>query len=219
MATIQSPTDTGRVGIDLYWLPLGAGGNFVRLNGRIYEAITAAVKRRPRYDLYHSALVIRLPEGVYTVEQTPARPHGEERGVVGIGPIGARWAAHLHVFRYELRRWRNGVIPDIDEAVESPRRLSNSLSDALRLFELVPQVPLLVWGRDELGVGDMWNSNSQIAWLLSCTGLDLDTIKPPAGGRAPGWQAGVVAATRCGPPANASDPLPGSIPTSSYAPR
>ena len=25
--------------IDLYWLPLGAGGHFVRLNGRIYEAI------------------------------------------------------------------------------------------------------------------------------------------------------------------------------------
>ena len=25
--------------IDLYWLPLGAGGWFVRLNGRIYEAI------------------------------------------------------------------------------------------------------------------------------------------------------------------------------------
>jgi hypothetical protein len=25
--------------IELYWLPLGAGGWFVRLNGRIYEAI------------------------------------------------------------------------------------------------------------------------------------------------------------------------------------
>jgi hypothetical protein len=26
--------------IELYWLPLGAGGWLVRLNGRIYEAIT-----------------------------------------------------------------------------------------------------------------------------------------------------------------------------------
>jgi hypothetical protein len=26
-------------GVDLYWLPLGAGGHFVRLNGRIYEAL------------------------------------------------------------------------------------------------------------------------------------------------------------------------------------
>jgi hypothetical protein len=211
MATIQTLTDTGRAGIDLYWLPLGAGGNFVRMNGRIYETITAAVKRRPKYDLYHSGLVIRLPEELYTIEQTPARANGDERGVVGIGPIGARWAAHLGMFRYELRRWRNGVIPDIDEAVDSPRRLSNEPADARRLLELVPQVPFLVWGRDELGVGDMWNSNSQIAWLVACTGLDLDTIKPPAGGRAPGWQAGVVAATRYGPVANVSQtPFPES---------
>jgi len=28
-------------GIDLYWLPLGAGGWFVRLNGRVYEAARA----------------------------------------------------------------------------------------------------------------------------------------------------------------------------------
>ena len=41
----------GRVGIDLYWLPLGAGGNFVRLNGRIYEAIKARLDRRPVFDL------------------------------------------------------------------------------------------------------------------------------------------------------------------------
>jgi hypothetical protein len=27
--------------VDLYWLPLGAGGHFVRLNGRLYEALAA----------------------------------------------------------------------------------------------------------------------------------------------------------------------------------
>jgi hypothetical protein len=27
--------------VDLYWLPLGAGGHFVRLNGRGYEALAA----------------------------------------------------------------------------------------------------------------------------------------------------------------------------------
>jgi hypothetical protein len=42
--------------VDLYWLPLGAGGHFVRLNGRIYEAPVARLQRRPAYDLYHSAL-------------------------------------------------------------------------------------------------------------------------------------------------------------------
>lgn len=183
-------------GIDLYWLPLGAGGNVVRLNGRVYEAIMAAVQRRPRYDLYHSGLQVFVPEGRYTIEQTPASPHGEERGVVGIGPIGARWAAHLHTFRYELRRWRDGIIPDVNEAVDSPQRLSSEPADAERLLELAPQVPFFVWGRDELAVGDMWNSNSQIAWLIARTGLDADSIKPPAGGRAPGWHAGLVAATR-----------------------
>ena len=185
------------IGIDLYWIPLGVGGNFVRLNGRIYEAISATVQRRPRFDLYHSGLVIDVPEGRYTLEQTPAGPHPEERGVVGIGPIGARWlAARVHIFRYELRNWRNGVIPDINEAVDNPRRVSSALADAKRLLELVPDVPFFVWGRDELRVGDMWNSNSDIAWLLARAELDVDTIKPPPGGRAPGWQAGLMAAAR-----------------------
>jgi len=34
-------------GIYLYWVPLGSGGNFVRLNGKVYEAV-AASRRRPR---------------------------------------------------------------------------------------------------------------------------------------------------------------------------
>jgi hypothetical protein len=186
-----------RSGIDLYWLPLGAGGNFVRLNGRVYEAIEAILQRRPRYDLYHSGLEVFVPEGRYTIEQTPARARGEQRGVVGIGPIGARWlAARVHIFRYELRRWRDGVIPDINEAVESPLRLSDDLAQARRLLELVPDVPFLVWGRDELRVHEMWNSNSQISWLLDRAGIDVDSIKPPVGGRAPGWHAGLVAAGR-----------------------
>lgn len=182
--------------VDLYWLPLGAGGNFVRMNGRIYEAIAAAVQRRPRCDLYHSGLEILVPEGRYTIEQTPAQPHGELRGVVGIGPIGSQWLAdHLPSFHYELRRWRDGVIPDIDEAVERCR-LSTDVSVARRLLELAPEVPFLLWGRDDLGAGDMWNSNSQISWLLARSGIDVESINPPAGGRAPGWHAGLVAAAR-----------------------
>lgn len=185
-------------GIDLYWLPIGAGGTgFVRLNGQIYEAVTAFLDRRPRCDLYHSGLEIRAPEARYTIEQTPAAADGLERGVIGIGPIGARWlAGRVPTFRYELRRWRDGVIPDIGEAVDSPRRLSGDAEDAQRLLALAPEVPFFVWGRDELGVGEMWNSNSQIAWLLARTGLDVDSIEPPPGGRAPGWHAGLVAAAR-----------------------
>jgi hypothetical protein len=100
------------------------------------------------------------------------------------------------MFRCEMRRWRDGVIPDISEAVESPRLLSSDLSDARRLLELMMQMPTLVWGRDELGAGEMWNSNSMISWLIARTGLDIDSIKPPTGGRTPGWHAGIVAAAR-----------------------
>ena len=187
----------GRVGIDLYWLPLGAGGNFVRFNGHVYEAIKAGLERRPVCNLYHSALQVFVPEGRYVVENTPVvDDHGRERGVVIEGPVGARWAGRLRMFRYEMRRWLDGVIPDINEAVDSPRRLSSDLSDARCILELMPQMPVLVWGRDELGAGEMWNSNSMISWLIARTGLDIDAIKPPAGGRAPGWNAGVVAAAR-----------------------
>jgi hypothetical protein len=112
-------------GIDLYWIPLGAAGNFVRLNGRIYESIAARLEQRPARDLYHSALVVFVPEGRYTIDMTPiVDGRGAERGVVAEGPVGARWAGRFRLFRYELRRWRGGVIPDISEAVDSPHRLA-----------------------------------------------------------------------------------------------
>lgn len=184
-------------GIDLYWLPLGAGGNFVRLNGRVYEAIMARLARRPVFELYHSALEVFVPEGRYVIEQTPVvNDDGPERGVVAEGPVGARWAGRWRIFRYEVRRWLNGRIPDKDEAVDSPQRLTNDLGQARRLLELVPNVPILVWGRNEARIGEMWNSNSIISWLLTRTGLDVDRIMPPSGGRAPGWTAGVVVAHR-----------------------
>ncbi|MGH2589776.1 MAG: hypothetical protein ACRDGW_03145, partial [Actinomycetota bacterium] len=53
-----------------------------------------------------------------------------------------------------------------------------------------------VWGRDELRTGDMWNSNSLISWLLLRAGVDTGQILPPSGGRAPGWDAGLVVARR-----------------------
>ena len=60
----------------------------------------------------------------------------------------------------------------------------------------VPRVPTPVWGRDELGAGEMWNSNSVTAWIVSRSGLEAAPLKPPAGGRAPGWNAGLVVAGR-----------------------
>jgi hypothetical protein len=184
-------------GVDLYWLPLGAGGHSVRLNGLVYEAVAAWLQRRPRRGLYHSALTVDVPEGMFVIEQAPIRDgDGPDRGVVAEGPVGARWAGRARLFRYEVRRWRNGVIPDIAEAVDSPQRLTTDPDVAARMLELVPHVPLPVWGRDELAAGEMWNSNSLIAWLIESNGLDASSIRPPAGGRAPGWSSGVIVARR-----------------------
>ena len=187
-------------GVELYWLPLGAGGHSVRLNGRVYERVVAWLERRDALALYHTALRLKLPEGTYVIEQAPVRDgRGAERGVVAEGAVGSRRAARFRIFRYELRCWRGGVIPDADEAVESPRQLTSDPDVARRLLELVHDVPTVVWGRDELRAGEMWNSNSLIAWLLARAGLPAATIHAPAGGRAPGWNAGLVVAARSGP--------------------
>jgi hypothetical protein len=183
--------------VDLYWLPLGAGGHSVRLNGRVFEAVVSRLERRTACDLYHSALIVRVPEGRFVIEQAPIRRgDGAERGVVSEGAVGSRWAGRFRIFRYELRCWPDGVIPDVDEAVESPQRLTDDPRLARRILDLVPLVPTPVWGRDELRAGEMWNSNSFIAWLIARSGLDADAIRAPAGGRAPGWDAGLVVARR-----------------------
>jgi hypothetical protein len=190
-------TGNGTAAVDFYWLPLGAGGHFVRLNGRVFEAVTARLQRRPVCDLYHSALQVHLGADTYVIEQAPVPDlAGERRGVVAEGAIGARFAGRFRVCRYEIRLWRGGDIPDIAEAVDSPRRLSDDEGCARHLLDVVPQVPTPVWGRDELGTGEMWNSNSVTAWIVSSCGLDAAPIKPPAGGRAPGWNAGLVVARR-----------------------
>jgi hypothetical protein len=185
-------------GVDLYWLPLGAGGHSVRLNGRAFEAVAARLAGRAPCDLYHSALEVRVPEGRFVIEMTPV-PDGNgkaERGVVAEGPVGSRLAGRLRLFRYEVRCWREGVIPDLDEAVGSPQRLSADPDLAQRVLDLAPLVPRAVWGRDELGAGEMWNSNSLVSWLVAGAGLPAGSILPPAGGRSPGWRAGVVVAER-----------------------
>jgi hypothetical protein len=183
--------------VDLYWLPLGAGGRFVRLNGRIFEAIAARLQHRGASDLYHSALEVCLGDDCYVIEQAPVWNSKEpDRGVVCEGPVGFPSLGRSRLFRYEVRCWRNGVIPDASEAVDSPRRLSQDVGRAQQVLELVRHAPAATWGRDELRTGEMWNSNSLIAWLLARSGHDTDAIAPPPHGRAPGWTAGLVAAAR-----------------------
>lgn len=183
--------------MDLYWIPLGAGGHSVRFNGRVFEAIEAARQHRQRRDLYHAALVVELDGDGYTIEIAPSPdPDETSRGVVATGAVGSRYAGWLRLFRYEVRCWRGGSIPDLGEAVGEPRRLTTDAEVVQRLVDVLATVPTPVWGRDELQAGEMWNSNSVIAWLIASAGISTDSLGPPPHGRAPGWDAGLEVARR-----------------------
>jgi len=186
-------------GVYLYWIPLGAGGSgFVRLNGFIYEAGKALREHRRPLHLFHTALEVRVPEGDFIVETMWPSPDEAtaSRGVLLEGPVFSPLLSSTRVFRYEVRCWRDGILPDAGHAVGGPQRVSGDLVVARGLLDQVGSVPALIWGRDQLGAGDMWNSNSVISWLLATAGLPMDAISPPQRGRAPGWEAGVEMARR-----------------------
>lgn len=194
--------------VDLYWLPLGAGGHFVAINGCIYESIVARRDHRDRLDIYHTALVVSVLEGRFVIENAwpipDARTSG--RGVVVQGPVGAPILGHFRAFRYEVRCWRDGTIADIDAAVASPQLLSDDDHLAHALLELIPSIPVLTWGRKPYGCVEMWNSNSVISWLLTRVGVDMDRIEPPPRGRAPGWATGVALANDIDKPSHTALP-------------
>src|SRR6266536_4389994 len=192
------PDPYGNDHVDLYWLPLGAGGaRCVRFNGRLFEAIAARHQHRDAQDLYHSALQVRLGGDRYVIEMAPVWSlNTPDRGVVCEGAVGLPWLGRSRMFCYEVRCWRDGVIPDLAEAVASPQRLSADPVLAQRVLDLAPTFPTATWGRDELGTGDMWNSNSLISWLLMRSGHRAELVALPPRGRAPGWSAGLVVAAR-----------------------
>jgi len=183
--------------VELYWIPLGAGpGNaMVRLSGRLYERLVAHRAGRPRQALYHTALRVRLGAETYVIEMAPVWSNSaEERGAVSVGPVGLPWLGRSRLFRYEVRRWCDGIIDDRAYAVQSPVRLLTDRAHTARLLELVPLFPTATWGLDELRTGEMWNSNSLTSWVLAASGHDIEGLTPPEGGRAPGWRAGLVRA-------------------------
>lgn len=49
------------------------------------------------------------------------------------------------------------------------------------------QPPCATWGRDDLGTGDLWNSNSLVSWLLARSRHEVSGLEPPDDGRAAGW--------------------------------
>lgn len=188
---------TSRCAVVLYWLPLGAGdgARCVRLSGQVFEAVVAARHHRDRHPLFHSALQVRTGADRVVVEMGPVWSLDvPDRGVVCEGAVGATWLGRSRLFRYEVRCWPDGVLPDEEFAVGGPVDVPTTEARTNRLLELVAQVPTATWGRDEQATGEMWNSNSVVAWLLVRAGLDASRLHPPAGGRAPGWDAGVAAA-------------------------
>lgn len=181
----------------LWWIPVGAGSAISPHTSRAWERIDAALHRRPAQQLLHAGLEITAASGEVTViEMAPAwqMPRHTPRGVVAQGPVGASGLGRWRAFRYEVRCWRGGSIPDTQWAVSSVPVTCPDPAGLERLTHEVAQVPRHVWGRHMHGVADMWNSNSLIAWLLTTCGVDATDLGPPVGSRAPGWDVGIVCA-------------------------
>ncbi len=170
-------------GVLLCWISLGAGGpRVVRASGRAYEAVAALRDRRPRRALVHAALLVRTATGPeVAVEVAPAwgQP-ASDRGVVATGPVGARILGRSRLFRYEVRCWPGGSVPDLAWAVER-RRATTDPQVAAALLAAAPGVPVRTWGGRARGDRDMWTSNSVVAWLLAAAGLDPPASRAAAG--------------------------------------
>ena len=185
--------------VDLFWIPLGAGeaSPLVRWSGRAFEYVASRREHRVPQRLFHSALQVHLHGVGHVIEMTPAWGNSSgERGVVGEGAVGAPLLGRSRFFRYEVRRWVHGVIPDIASSEQSPQRISSDERHAQRVLDLVPDFPTSTWGRDDLDAGEMWNSNSLTSWLLARSGHRTGDLAPPVSGRAPGWSAGLAIAGR-----------------------
>src|SRR3954447_2305492 len=179
---VDAPPSDGAAG-DLYWLPLGAGGRGVRFNGLVFEAIAARLQHRTRSDLYHSALEVRVGSHRYVIEMAPVwNEHASDRGVVSEGAVASPRLARLRLFRYEIRRWHDGRIPDIAEAVDSPQRLTEDPAVAQRVLDLVPSVPALVRPR---GIAQRRHVELQLRDRVACrSSRDRRGTRRPPSGRA-----------------------------------
>ena len=190
------------------WVP---APSVVRISGQTYEALAATGRATfSPFPMYHSALIATTRDVRVVIEMAPI-PDDQgprTRGVVAEGPVGLRRLRALRTFRYEIRCWRHGEIPDLAYAVDSPTRITADPAVVQTVLDLVPLVPTPVWGRDELQTGDMWNSNSVISWVLTRAGLESVAGRPPANGRAPGWDAGVLTAHRAAATRIVSPPGP-----------
>jgi hypothetical protein len=145
---MTSPTAEGTpstFGVDMYWLPLGARGRWLRFGGKVYEALAALLGGREQLDIFHSVLEVHTREGRFVIEMGPAIDDDwSRRGVVAVGPVGFAWAVALPILRYEVPCWPEGITA-YAYAVESPLRLTHDAATAARVLELAHEVPTPVW--------------------------------------------------------------------------
>jgi hypothetical protein len=182
----------------LWWLPVGAGGHVVRHTSWWWELLDAHRAHRPPQPLFHAALEVSVGGHRHVIEMAPnwGGPPAVDRGVVTTGPVGLRVLGRSRLFRYEVRCWRDGTLPDRAWAIGGPVLVTNDGFTAQSLLDHIHEVPALTWGRTVPPSGEMWNSNSLIAWLLRVSGVPICHLHPPAGGRAPGWAAGAAVDAR-----------------------
>ncbi|MEH6821716.1 MAG: hypothetical protein V7706_17400 [Dietzia psychralcaliphila] len=181
--------------VALWWLPVGAGGHVAIHTSRWWESYRAVRENRHPSPLFHAALEVFTEQGRHVIEMAPAwGPLSGSSGVVATGPVGLSWLGRSRLFRYEVRCLRGGEIPDRAWALTPPTLFPLTAPEAEALLGRVAAVPRHTWGRDALGTGEMWNSNSLVSWLLQTSGIDAAALVPPGGGSAPGWSAGVEAA-------------------------
>lgn len=178
---------------ELWWLPVGAGGHVVVHTSRWWELVRARREHRHPRPLFHAALEVIADAHRTVIEMTPAwgQP-ADASGVVREGPVGLRPLGRWRLFRYEVRAWPDGAIPDRAYAVDSPTAIPLTPAARDALFASLAEVPPLTWGRPVVPGGDMWNSNAVISWLLTRAGVDATRLSPPRGGSAPGWSAGIA---------------------------
>lgn len=187
-------------------MPVGAGGFVVRHTSWWWELAEARRAHRPARPLFHAVLEVAVDDTRHVIEMAPTWgvPAVPDRGVVVSGPVGLRFLGFTRLFRYEVRCWRDGDIPDRAWAPAPPTTVSVDAAAARTILNRVKTVPALTWGRGIPSVSDMWNSNSLVAWLLATARISTTGLCPPEDGRAPGWRAGLAVAAEPGLASSAS---------------
>ena len=177
-------------------MPVGAGTpRLQRASLRLWEAFEAARARRTRTVLYHSALKLHTEGRTRTLELMPAFIDSASPPLL-TGPVGAGLAGPPRPLPHQRVCTHRGGAPPRRWGGERAQGLAHDESVARAIIALAPAVPPYTWGRRVRGTSEMWTSDSVISWLLLRAGVDLAAMHIPAGGRAPGWEAGLEVASR-----------------------